>query len=105
MLVPVFDIRRDHRIGSHVFHFAFLGFARFFTRTGQSGGFSFSSLASLWPKFASPRFRMFEDFAFRLDCLPDIRGSNNVFLRTQIFFWFCSLRAFTATGEVQCCEN
>jgi len=39
MLVPVFDIRRDDRIGSHVFHFAFLGFARFFTHTGESGGF------------------------------------------------------------------
>jgi hypothetical protein len=64
----------------------FLGFARFFTHTGQFGGFFFSSLASLWPKFTSPRFRMFEDFAFRLDCLPDIRASNNVFLRTQIFF-------------------
>src|SRR5262249_24755772 len=24
--------------------------------------------ASLWPKFASPRFRMSEDFTFRLDC-------------------------------------
>ena len=60
--------------------------------------FSFSSLAPLWPKFTSPRFRM-------LDCLPDIQSSNNVFLRLQIF-WFCSLWAFTATREVRlCCEN
>src|SRR6516164_3143123 len=56
--------------------------------------FSFSSLASLWPKFTSPRFRMSEDFTFRLDCLPDIQPSNNIFLRLQIF-WFCSLWAFT----------
>ena len=94
MLVPVFDIRRDDRIGSHVFHFAFLGLRDFSPILVSQEAFSFSSLACLWPKFTSPRFRMSEDFTFRLDCLPDIQSSNNVFLRLQIF-WFCSLWAFT----------
>jgi hypothetical protein len=86
MLVPVFDIRRDHRIGSHVFHFAFLGFARFFAYTGQFGGFFLLKTGLLLAQIHFTLLPNVRRFYFSARCVPDIHASNNAFLRAQIFF-------------------
>jgi hypothetical protein len=72
--------------GSHVFHFAFLGFARFFAYTGQFGGFFLLKTGLLLAQIHFTSLPNVRRFYFSARCVPDIHASNNAFLRAQIFF-------------------